>query len=153
MQAIADVRRFPGSKRYPHFSEAALRASLEARGFGYTWLPLLGGRRRPVPDSPNAGWRNEGFRGYADHIATDEFARGLQELENVAARRRTAIMCAEAVWWRCHRSLISDVLKSTGWQVIHILGPTQTKEHPYTPPARILNGRLTYPAEQLSLGD
>lgn len=153
MQALADVRRFPGSKRYPHFSESALRASLTALGLGYAWLPSLGGRRRPVADSPNTGWRNEGFRGYADHIATDEFAAGLKELEKMAARARTAIMCAEAVWWRCHRSLISDVLKSTGWRVIHILGAAQTKEHPYTPPARIVDGRLTYPADQLSLGE
>ena len=153
VEALADVRRFPGSKRYPHFAEPALRRSLTARGLEYRWLPSLGGRRTPAPDSPNTGWRNDSFRGYADHIATAEFAGGLSELRELAATKRTAIMCAEAVWWRCHRSLIADVLKSTGWRVIHILGGKSTTEHPYTSPARIVGGRLTYPAEQLSLGD
>lgn len=153
VEAVADVRRFPGSKRYPHFAEPALRASLMSSGREYVWLPALGGRRRPAPDSPNSGWRNDSFRGYADHIATDEFAAGLRDLTDLGRRKRTAIMCAEAVWWRCHRSLIADVLKVDGWVVIHILGQSSTKEHPYTSPARIIEGRLTYPADQLSLGD
>lgn len=153
IEAVADVRRFPGSKRYPHFAEPALRASLLSRGLEYSWLPSLGGRRSPAPDSPNTGWRNDSFRGYADHIGTEEFAAGLRDLCKLARRKRTAIMCAEAVWWRCHRSLIADVLKSTGWIVMHILGETSVKEHPYTSPARIIDGRLTYPADQLSLGD
>lgn len=153
IEAVADVRRFPGSKRYPHFAEPALRRSLRARGMEYRWLPSLGGRRTPASDSPNTGWRNESFRGYADHMATAEFAAGLTELRGLAAAKRTAIVCAEAVWWRCHRSLIADVLKSTGWRVIHILGEKSTIEHPYTSPARIVDGRLTYPAEQLSLSD
>ena len=153
IEAVADVRRFPGSKRYPHFAEPALRRSLPARGIEYRWLPSLGGRRAPASDSPNTGWRNESFRGYADHMASAEFASGLTELRALAAATRTAVMCAEAVWWRCHRSLIADVLKSTGWRVIHILGEKSTTEHPYTPPARIVGGRLTYSAEQLSLSD
>lgn len=153
IEALADVRRFPASRRYPHFNGSALQASLASRGMEYLALPALGGRRAAAPDSPNTGWRNESFRGYADHIATEEFAGGMRELRALARRRRTAIMCAEAVWWRCHRSLISDVLKAEGWTVIHILSQTSASEHPYSPPARIIGGKLAYPAEQLSLGE
>ncbi len=153
IEALADVRRFPASRRYPQFNEAALRSSLAERAIEYVWLPSLGGRRAPAPDSPNTGWRNDSFRGYADHLGSTEFAGGFAELTRLAARSRTAIMCAEAVWWRCHRSLIADVLKSQGWPVIHIFGAATANEHPYTSPARIIDGRLTYPEDQLSLGD
>ena len=153
IEALVDVRRFPSSKRYPHFNGSALQASFATPGIEYLGLPPLGGRRAPLPDSPNTGWRNESFRGYADHIATAEFAGGMRELRALAGRKRTAIMCAEAVWWRCHRSLISDVLKAEGWSVIHILNEKSASEHPYTSPARIINGKLTYPEDQLSLGE
>jgi uncharacterized protein (DUF488 family) len=153
IEAIVDVRRFPASKRYPHFNESALRSSLAGRGIEYLGLTSLGGRRAPVPGSPNAGWRNASFRGYADHIATAEFAGGMRELRTLAGRKRTAIMCAEAVWWRCHRSLISDVLKAEGWTVVHILTENSSSEHPYSSPARIIDGRLAYPPDQLSLGE
>jgi uncharacterized protein (DUF488 family) len=151
IEAVADVRRFPASRRYPHFTEAALRASLTSGGIEHLWIPALGGRRTPLRDSINDGWRNEGFRGYADHIATEEFAGGLFELLLVAGGLRTAIMCSEAVWWSCHRSLISDVMKSLGYEVLHIMERGKTAEHPYTAPARIVDGMLTYASEQISL--
>ena len=141
---VADVRRFPGSRRYPQYNEDALRTELAAEGIDYAWLPSLGGRRSPVPDSPNTAWRNAAFRGYADHIPTEEFADGLFDLLMIAEGAATAIMCSEAVWWRCHRSLISDVLRSIGVSVIHIVDSTHKTEHPYTSPARIVGGVLTY---------
>ena len=146
VDAIADVRRFPGSKRHPHFAREALEQSLPAAGIEYLWLPQLGGRRRPRKDSPNDGWRNEAFRGYADHIESAEFDEGLQALEALAGRRRTAMMCSELLWWRCHRSLVSDVLKARGWKVLHVVDAAPPKEHPWTAPARIVDGRLDYSA-------
>jgi uncharacterized protein (DUF488 family) len=151
IETVADVRRFPASRRYPHFNESALRASLASTGIDYLWIPALGGRRTPLPASVNDGWRNEAFRGYADHIATEEFAGGLFELMMVAGGLRTSIMCSEAVWWSCHRSLISDVLKSLGHEVLHIMDRGKTTEHPYTAPARIVDGMLAYSGEQISL--
>ncbi len=148
VEAVADVRRFPGSRRQPQYAEAVLRAALAEHDMAYVWLPALGGRRRPRPDSPNTAWRNASFRGYADHIASAEFSQGLNDLLELAGRRRTAILCAEAVWWRCHRALIADVLGIRGIEVVHILDARHTKEHPYTSAARIVEGRLSYaPAE------
>lgn len=135
LEAVADVRRFPGSRRQPQYAEAALRAT-------------LGGRRRPLPDSLNVAWRNASFRGYADHIGSAEFSQGLDELLELSGRLRTTLMCAEAVWWRCHRALIADVLCVRGIEVVHILDAKHTVVHPYTSPARIVQGRLSYvPAE------
>lgn len=151
IQAVADVHRFPGSRRWPWFAGQAMERALPEAGVGYLWLPELGGRRKPRPDSPNGGWRNESFRGYADHLGSAEFARGLDRLLALAARRRTAIMCAEAAWWRCHRGLVSDVLKLRGIEVVHITGPGRGSVHPYTPPARIIGGRLAYPPVQPQL--
>ena len=148
IEAIADVRRFPGSRRHPHFASDALAATLPAHGLAYQWIPRLGGRRKVQPGSPNTAWRNASFQGYADYTATAEFAEGLAELLKLAASRRTALMCAEAVWWRCHRSIIADVLKLRGIEVIHIIDATHTTVHPYTSPARIENGRLNYAAPQ-----
>ena len=147
IEAVADVRRFPGSRRYPHFAKDALAETLPTHGIVYQWLPRLGGRRPVRPDSPNDGWRNASFRGYADYLASAEFAEGLDELLALAGERRTAIMCAEAVWWRCHRALIADVLRVRGIEVIHILDATHSTVHPYTSPAHIVEGRLTYPLE------
>jgi uncharacterized protein (DUF488 family) len=146
IEAIADVRRFPGSRRYPHFARDALAATLSAQGIAYQWLPKLGGRRRAESDSPNTGWRNAAFRGYADYLNSTEFEEGLDDLLALAANHRTAIMCAEAVWWRCHRSLIADVLRFRGIEVIHIVDTGHTTVHTYTSPARIVDGRLTYAA-------
>jgi uncharacterized protein (DUF488 family) len=144
LQAIADVRRFPGSRRHPHFAREALEQSLPTAGIEYLWLPQLGGRRRPRKDSPNTGWRNEAFRGYADHLDSAEFAEGYKELVALATRRRTAMMCSELLWWRCHRSLVSDVLKARGFAVLHIADAGLAQPHPWTAPARIVEGRLDY---------
>ena len=145
IEAVADVRRFPGSRRYPYFSQDALTQTLPAHGISYQWLPQLGGRRKMRADSPNTGWRNASFRGYADHLSSQEFHEGLDLLLALAARQRTSLMCAEAVWWRCHRSLIADVLHLRGIEVIHILDATHSSVHGYTSPARIVEGQLTYP--------
>ncbi|MEO7063030.1 MAG: DUF488 domain-containing protein [Dokdonella sp.] len=147
IQAIADVRRFPGSRKYPQYGTDALAATLEAHAIGYHWLEALGGRRRVAPDSLNTAWRNASFRGYADYMASAEFAHGLAELLDIANRSRTAVMCAEAVWWRCHRSMISDVLCVRGIEVIHILDAKHTIVHPMTSPARVVRGKLTYLVE------
>jgi uncharacterized protein (DUF488 family) len=144
LEAVADVRRFPGSRRHPHYAQTALRASLAPHGIRYSWLPALGGRRRPLPDSPNTGWRNASFRGYADHMASAEFCRGLDELLELTGRMRTTLMCAEAMWWRCHRALIADALRVRGIEVLHILDAEHAVPHPYTSPARVVQGRLSY---------
>ena len=144
IEGVADVRRFPGSRRWPHFAGEALRQSLAAQAIDYEWMPELGGRREPLPDSPNTAWRNAGFRGYADYMATDDFAIGLARLASMAEGLRTAIMCAEAVWWRCHRGLIADALRWSGFEVCHIMGPGALIAHPYTTAARIEGGLLTY---------
>jgi uncharacterized protein (DUF488 family) len=149
--AIADVRRFPGSRRYPWFASEALAESLPAAGIEYAWIPQLGGRRSVRPGSTNTGWRSASFQGYADHLASDEFAQGLAIALALAARRRTALMCAEAVWWRCHRGLISDVLKVDGFEVLHIIGAAAPTPHPYTSAARVVDGRLDYGPRQGNL--
>ncbi|HEX6643103.1 MAG TPA: DUF488 domain-containing protein, partial [Gemmatimonadales bacterium] len=141
---IADVRRFPGSRRYPHFGSEALGQSLAVAGLGYRWIPALGGRRRPAPGSPNTAWKNASFRGYADHTASAEFAAGLDELTGLAAERRVAMMCTEAVWWRCHRRIVSDVLTAQGWAVFHILDEGEPRRHEIADPARLVDGRLSY---------
>lgn len=144
IELLADVRRFPGSRRLPHLAGAALEPALAARGIAYCWIPALGGRRRADPDSPNTGWRNAGFRGYADHVATEEFAAGLFELLMLAGGLRTAIMCAELLWWRCHRRIVADVLASLGISVVHIRDQRVAEPHRLVAPARIAGGRLTW---------
>lgn len=144
IETLVDVRRFPGSRRLPQFGSDALAAVLGAHDVAYRWIEELGGRRRPDPASPNDGWRNDAFRAYADHIATEEFARGLSELLTLATGSRTAIMCAELLWWRCHRRLIADVLTSLGHEVRHIRDAGVAELHELTPPARMVDGVLTY---------
>jgi uncharacterized protein (DUF488 family) len=146
IEAVADVRRYPGSRRWPHFAQTALAMALEKRGLVYLWFPELGGRRTPMPNSPNTAWRSPAFRGYADYMTTEDFAEGLNRLVNLALGLRTAVMCAEAVWWRCHRGLIADVLHWLGFEVFHVMGPGSTASHPYTAAARIVRGRLSYSA-------
>jgi len=148
IEAVADVRRFPGSRRYPWFAGEAMAQSLPAAGLDYLWLPQLGGRRRALPGSPNGAWRNAAFQGYADHLQSAEFAEGLALLLELAARRRTALMCAEAVWWRCHRRLIADVLTARGVEVLHILDAGHVQQHALTDSARLVDGRLVYPPPQ-----
>jgi uncharacterized protein (DUF488 family) len=138
------VRRFPGSRRHPQYGQEALTATLAEHGIAYRWLPSLGGRRRPLPDSPNTAWRNVSFRGYADHIASAEFSGGMDELLAFSSGMRTALMCAESVWWRCHRALIADVLCTRGIEVIHILDAKHSAIHPFTSPARVVHGKLSY---------
>jgi uncharacterized protein (DUF488 family) len=144
IEFIADVRSYPGSRRYPQYGREALAAALAAHAIGYHWLPSLGGRRRVSPDSPNVAWRNASFRGYADHMSTAEFAQGLGQLSEIANKTRTAIMCSESVWWRCHRSMIADALRVAGTEVLHILDAKHSTVHPMTSPARIVDGALTY---------
>ena len=146
LATIADVRSHPGSRRYPQYGQAALREELGRNGFVYRWMPALGGRRRALPDSPNTIWRNASFRGYADYMQTPEFGDGLDSLIELAGEKPTTLMCSEGVWWRCHRSMIADALKARGIRVLHIIGANNVVEHPYTAPARVQDGRLTYAA-------
>jgi uncharacterized protein (DUF488 family) len=147
IQLLADVRRFPGSRRLPHFNQENLSDSLAKSDIEYVYFPELGGRRRARADSPNTAWRNEAFRGYADFMMTDEFRDGNERLLQLAREKRTAIMCAEALWWQCHRSLIADYLKASGHEVIHILAGNKTQEHPFTSAAKIVDGKLSYSGE------
>src|SRR5438094_2546166 len=145
---LADVRAWPGSKRYPQFNKEALTESLSAHAIHYEHFAELGGKRKSTPDSHNLAWRNASFRGYADYMETEEFQKGVKRLLDFAADTGpTAIMCAEAVWWRCHRSLISDYLKVRGIGVMHVLNANKTEPHPYTSAARIVNGKLNYTME------
>jgi uncharacterized protein (DUF488 family) len=159
---LADVRAWPGSKRYPHFNKDALAESLNAHGIRYEHFPELGGKRKSKPDSRNTAWRNASFRGYADYMETEQFQKAVERLlafarsDGLGSRRNArdggeavipcavAIMCAEAVWWRCHRSLIADYLKARGLEVLHVLGANKVEPHPYTSASRIVNGELSY---------
>jgi uncharacterized protein (DUF488 family) len=142
---LADVRTVPRSRRNPQFDRETLPDALRPYGIAYAHLPALGGLRHPRADSPNAGWRNASFRGFADYMATPEFAAGIAELIGLAARRRTAVMCAEAVPWRCHRSLIADALLVRGVAVEHILTEHRRAPHKLTPWARVDGTAITYP--------
>jgi uncharacterized protein (DUF488 family) len=144
IEAVVDVRRMPGSRRMPQFNSDALSTSLASRGVAYQWIPALGGRRRPNPDSPNTGWRHSAFRAYADYTASEEFADGLFELVIIAEGLRTAIMCAEVLWWRCHRRIVADVLTSIGERVEHIQDSGPAELHKLAAPARMVKGVLTY---------
>ena len=146
IEVIADVRSFPGSRKYPQYGREALAATLGAHSVGYHWLPALGGRRRVLVDSPNTAWRNASFRGYADYMSTEEFEKGLVQLLEVSCKARTAMMCSEAVWWRCHRSMIADALCVRGIEVVHILDAKHSVVHPMTSAARVVGGALSYAA-------
>jgi uncharacterized protein (DUF488 family) len=144
IQVLADVRSFPGSRRYPHFNQESLSSTLPEVQIRYEHLRELGGRRRVRPDSLNVVWRNKSFRGYADYMETADFRSGIERLLAIAGKHRVAIMCSEAVWWRCHRSMISDYLKVRGIDVVHIMGKGKSEPHPLTSAARIVNGELSY---------
>jgi uncharacterized protein (DUF488 family) len=147
---VADVRRFPGSRLHPHFGAEALRESLAAAGIGYEHVAAMGGRRgRRAAGSPNDGWRVEAFNAFADHMATPEFVEALDALIRRAESSRTAILCSEALPWRCHRRLIADALVVRGWDVRDIIGPGKVEPHALTPFARVAGDRLTYPAAPL----
>jgi uncharacterized protein (DUF488 family) len=151
VRRVADVRRFPGSRRHPQFGREALAEGLAARGIAYVHLEELGGRRSVVPGSPNGGWENAAFQGYADHMATAGFAAGHDALRVLAADAAAAVMCAEALWWQCHRRLIADALVVGGWAVDHIGPDGRLAAHELTPFAVVDEGRITYPAPQLRL--
>lgn len=146
-ELVVDVRRFPGSRRLPQYASSALAETLAAHDVSYQWLPDLGGRRRPDPASVNLGWRHPSFRGYADHVASEEFANGLFELLILAHGARVVIMCAEVLWWRCHRRLIADVLTSLDVQVVHLRDERPGEAHRLAAPARLVAGHLTYESE------
>lgn len=152
IKLVADVRLLPGSKRYPHFNREALSNSLGEAGTRYEHFPELGGRRKAKPDSRNTAWRNEAFRGYADYMETELFKNGIKRLFDLAENSGpTALMCAEAVWWSCHRSLISDFLKVRGVEVIHILDEKQIQIHSFTSAATVVDGQLSYAAQETLL--
>ncbi|MES2703545.1 MAG: DUF488 domain-containing protein [Bacteroidota bacterium] len=144
IQVLADIRTMPGSNRYPHFNQDQLAHSLADAGITYIHFPDLGGRRKPRPDSHNTAWRSKSFMGYADYMKTPEFIAAIQRLADIATEKPLAYMCSEAVWWRCHRALVSDYLKAASWKVVHITGVAKSTEHPYTSPAREAQGKLFY---------
>jgi uncharacterized protein (DUF488 family) len=154
IELVADIRNFPGSRRYPHFNKDALTLSLPEHKIGYIHLKDLGGRRKAKINSVNTAWRLPAFRGYADYMETPVFKNSIKELETLASSKRVVFMCAEAVWWSCHRALVSDYLKHEGWKVLHIMAEGKVTEHPYTAPARIADGKLVYsnPNELFSAG-
>jgi uncharacterized protein (DUF488 family) len=145
IRLVADVRTLPGSRHNPQYNKETLSASLQERGIAYRHLPGLGGLRQARKDSPNRGWKNAGFRGYADYLQTEEFAAALAELQELAKDQPTAILCAEAVPWRCHRSLIADALTVRGITVLHIMSAASAKEHALTPFATVYGTTITYP--------
>jgi uncharacterized protein (DUF488 family) len=146
IERLVDIRSFPGSRRYPHFNKESLHVSMPEAGVIYTHIVELGGRRKAKPNSKNTAWRLDAFKGYADYMETDDFRNGIKQLEVLGLAQRTAYMCSEAVWWSCHRALVSDYLKVQGWTVMHIMGIGKAQEHPFTSPAKIVSGMLSYEA-------
>lgn len=145
---LVDVRRFPGSRRNPQFSAATMAQELPLSGIGFVSMTDLGGRRKVRPDTRNTAWRNDSFRGYADYMETAEYQAASSRLADMARTERVAVMCAEALWWQCHRGLISDDFKAAGWEVIHLMAPGRSEAHPYTSAARIVDGHLDYSAPE-----
>lgn len=144
IEVLVDVRKLPGSKKYPHFNQDQLSFTLSSVDILYMYIKELGGRRKQNKDSINTIWKNKSFQAYADHMATAKFLNGIDILLEQAKKRRVAIMCSEAVWWRCHRALIADYLKSIGMDVYHIMSRTSNQLHPFTSAARIRDGKLFY---------
>lgn len=149
IKILADVRSFPQSRRHPQFNKESLALELAKHKIKYVHLSGLGGRRRVKQNSKNSRWRNDSFRGYADYMESSEFENAAAELESLASKETTAYMCAEALWWRCHRSMISDYLKARGWNVQHITSSGKSEEHHYTSPAIINDNRVYYSEDQL----
>ena len=147
IKTLVDIRRFPSSRKYPQFNEESIKESLKKLGIKYIHLIDLGGRRKVRKNSKNNSWRNTSFKAYADYMETDDFENAVTELERIAANQTTAYMCAEALWWRCHRSMVSDYLKAKGWEVLHILTTGKTQEHAYTAPAKIIGTKISYADE------
>lgn len=147
IKILADIRSLPGSRKYPQFNKENLNVSLENVGIQYMHLANLGGRRKVKKDSKNNRWNNVSFKGYADYMETEEFKNAIVKLEHIALDQPTAYMCSEAVWWKCHRSMVSDYLKAKGWTVLHIMAIQKVQEHKYTSPARIVDGNVLYSDE------
>ncbi|MFN3404976.1 MAG: DUF488 family protein [Cytophagaceae bacterium] len=145
IKTLVDVRAFPGSRRYPQYNKDELSTRLEKIGITYIHMPELGGRRKASPKSENTAWKNEAFKAYADYMNTPEFKHAIDKLAMQAADRTTAYMCSEAVWWRCHRRLISDWFVANGWNVLHIMSKTKNDMHKLQEEAVVLNGRILYP--------
>lgn len=148
---LADVRRFAGSRRNPQFSRDTLPQALRDAGIDYLPMPALGGRRKPDPDSPNTAWRVEAFRAYADHLASAEYSDARNRLLQAASTHRTCVMCAEALWWRCHRRLIADDATARGWRVIHLMAPGKSEPHVLNPDAVLMDDVVRYPGPQPAL--
>ncbi len=144
IEIVADIRSLPGSRKYPQYNKENLEIVLPLQGIQYVHLPALGGRRKGNPHSKNTGWEHPAFRSYADYMETADFVAGIHQLEEIALQKRVAYMCAEVLWWRCHRSLVSDYLKWQGWQVWHIMAKDKATLHTYTRPARIIDNKLNY---------
>lgn len=144
IKQLFDIRRLPGSRKFPQFDKKNLEPSLKKAGIGYIHAEDLGGRRRPKKDSKNNRWNNTSFRGYADYMESAEFDSAIDRLENAASKENVAYMCSEAVWWRCHRSMVSDYLKAKGWTVMHIMADGKAKEHRYTAPAIVVGAHISY---------
>lgn len=141
---LIDVRRFPGSRKWPQFNKEIFEKLLNDREIAYTHMENLGGRRKGNPASQNVAWKNPSFRAYADYAETASFQQALEKLKTLAMERQSAIMCSEAVWWRCHRSIISDYLAVNGWKVLHILSKSNIQQHQYTSAAMVSDGKLNY---------
>ena len=147
IKILADIRSLPGPRKFPQFDKENLKISLEEAGTQYIHLADLVGRRKVKKDSKNNRWNNDSFRGYADYMETEEFESAILKLEHIALEQPTAYMCSEAVWWRCHRSMVSDYLKAKGWMVLHIMAIGKVQEHKYTAPARIVDDNVFYSDE------
>ncbi len=147
IKIVADIRRLPGSRKYPQFDQDQLKKSLEENGIEYAYIENLGGRRSAKKNSKNTTWRNKSFQGYADYMETESFANGAAQLAKYALDAPTAMMCSEAVWWRCHRSMVSDYFKAKGWEVLHVMALGKATEHPYTAPARVVDHQVFYSEE------
>jgi len=152
VKTLADIRSAPGSRRHPQFGQAALAASLNAAGIEYAHMRGLGGRRDAALDSPHVALKVDAFRGYADHMSTDEFAADYARLVAIARDGATAYMCAETLWWRCHRRMLSDRLTVDGWDVVHLLAPGKSEPHRLWDVARVVDGWLVYDGGAIRLG-
>lgn len=147
IKMLVDIRSLPGSRKFPQFNKESLAITVEEAGIHYMHLAELGGRRKVKKDSKNNRWRNDSFKGYADYMETVDFENAIVKLEQIALEQTTAYMCSEAVWWRCHRSMVSDYLKAKNWTVLHIMAIGKVQEHHYTEPARIVDGNVVYTDE------
>lgn len=147
IKLVADIRGYPGSGHYPHFNKESLKTLLAEKRIDYIHFEGLGGRRKVRKDSVNDGWDSPAFKGYADYMETESFRKSAEELEKLGLTKNTVYMCAEALWWRCHRSMVSDWLKLNGWEVFHIMAIGKSEAHRYTKPARIVDGKLLYSKE------